>query len=179
MNKKIIPLFIIFCLFTFSIITFSNKHYTYADDIVLGTYTTEFGEWDKPRTKNIKICANELDHTIIKSGQTFSFNDTVGDRTTQKGYEESTVFIYDEKVKGVGGGVCQVSTTLFNAAVYGNLEIVERHTHKREIYYAPNSRDATVSYPELDLKIKNNYPFDVELRVYTTGPKLTAEVNKI
>lgn len=151
----------------------------YASTDILGTYTTRFGVWDEPRTNNIKLATKSIDYKIVKSGETFSFNQTVGDRTIEKGYQESTVFVYDQKAKGVGGGVCQVSTTLYNAALYSDMEIVERHTHKREIYYAPNDRDATVDYKTLDFKFKNNYSFDVQIRAYTYEDKLTVEILKI
>ncbi len=178
MKKRYVGLFLSMLIFT---ISFMNTENTHANDNsnVLGTYTTRFGVWDKPRTKNIQISAKAIDYHVIKSGETFSFNNVVGDRTIAKGYEESTVFIYDQKTKGVGGGVCQLSTTLYNTAVYANMEIVERHTHKREIYYAPNGKDATVDYPTLDFKFKNNYPYDVLIRAYTVEDRLTVEIRKI
>ncbi len=179
MNRKLLALTLSFCLITISVINYTQKVEVNAQSKILGTYTTEFGLWDKPRTKNILLSAQALDHHIVKSGQTFSFNEIVGDRTADKGYEESTVFVYDQKVKGIGGGVCQVSTTLYNTAVYAKMEIVERHTHKREIYYAPKGRDATVDYPKLDFKFKNNQPYDVQIRAYTTNNKLTVEITKI
>ncbi len=178
MNKKAISIFLSVVLVVITLL--NNTTDVYANNKnVIGTYTTEFGEWDVNRTANIKLAVKSLDYAILRSGQTFSFNNVLGDRTSEKGYKESTVFVYDQKVKGIGGGVCQVSTTLYNAAVYANMEIVERHTHKRDVYYAPNDKDATVDYPTLDLKFKNNYNFDVLIRAYTTGPKLTIEVVKI
>lgn len=149
-----------------------------ASENILGTYTTEFGTWDTERANNIALATKAIDNTIIKSGENFSFNNTVGERTTDRGYQESTIFVYDEKVKGIGGGVCQVSTTLYNTALYANMDIVERHTHKRKIYYAPEGRDATVSFGTLDFKFKNNKPFDVLVRAYITGSKLTIELRQ-
>ncbi len=179
MNKRITCLLLAVLVFGLSMVDFTTKTYASPNKNILGTYTTEFGEWDRPRTENIKLSAKALDYTIIKSGQTFSFNSIVGDRTAERGYQESTVFVYDQKVKGIGGGVCQVSTTLYNAAVYSKMEIVERHTHKRQIYYAPADKDATVDYPKLDLKFKNNYNFDILVRAYTYQNRLTVELVKI
>ncbi len=178
MNRKLLALTLSFCLISIAIINYNTEEVR-ADSKIIGTYTTEFGTWDKPRTKNILLSAYALDYLVVPSGQTFSFNDIVGDRTIDKGYEESTVFVYDQKVKGIGGGVCQVSTTLYNAAVYADMEIVERYTHKREIFYAPKGRDATVDYPKLDFKFKNTKPYDVQIRAYTTNNKLTVEILKI
>ncbi len=179
MNRKLLAVIICFCLVTLSVINYTKRVEIKAESKILGTYTTEFGLWDKPRTKNILLSAKSLDYIIIPSGGTFSFNKIVGDRTIDKGYEESTVFVYDQKVKGVGGGVCQVSTTLYNAVAYANMEILERHTHKREIFYAPKGRDATVDYPTLDFRFKNNKPYDIQIRAYTTNNKLTVEILKI
>ncbi len=177
MNKKVF-IYIFGLMMTLTIL-FSSNQEVCANDSIIGTYTTQFGVWDKPRTNNILLSAKAIDQYIVKSGETFSFNDVVGDRTAERGYQESTVFVYDQKVKGVGGGVCQVSTTLFNTAVYANMEIIERHTHKREIYYAPAGRDATVDFPKLDFKFKNNNSFDVMIRAYTYQDKLTVEIKKV
>ncbi len=176
MKRRNIAIFLCLLIFTLG---FVNTTCTYANANILGSYTTRFGVWDKPRTKNIQLSANAIDYKIVKSGEVFSFNDVVGDRTAQKGYQESTVFIYDQKTKGIGGGVCQVSTTLYNTAMYAKMEIIERHTHKREIYYAPNGRDATVDYPTLDFKFKNNNAFDVQIRAYTFEDKLTVEIRRV
>lgn len=178
MSKKILSIAIATVIM--SALFFSNvERIVYANSNILGTYTTVFGQWDKNRTNNIMLSASKIDGTILKSGQVFSFNDVVGQRTEDKGYLESTIFVYDEKVKGIGGGVCQVSTTLYNTALYANMDIVERHTHKREVYYVPEGRDATVSYGTLDFKFMNNKPYDVMIRAYTVGDKLTVEIVQI
>ncbi len=177
MMKKGVKYILSFCIiFSCILVNTSNVH---AYSNIIGTYTTQFGSWDKPRTKNILLSSKAIDYYTVPSGSIFSFNEVVGERTEVRGYEESTVFVYDQKVKGIGGGVCQVSTTLYNSASYAGLEIIERHTHKREIFYAPVGRDATVDYPTLDFKFKNNYPFDVQIRAYTTNDKLTVEILKI
>lgn len=173
-----------FCTFCIGFLLASaiNMQFTLkieASDNIISTYTTEFGSWDKPRTNNIMLATKAIDNTIIKSGGTFSFNDIVGKRTAERGYLESTIFVYDDKVKGIGGGICQVSTTLYNTALYANMDIIERHSHKREIYYAPSGRDATVSYGTLDFKFKNNRPYDILVRAYTTGNKLTIELRQV
>ena len=91
----------------------------------------------------------------IAPGEIFSFNDTVGPRTPGRGFEKAIIFVRGAKVMETGGGICQLSTTIYNAAMMANLEIVERHKHERAVDYAKNGNDATVAFGSADMRFKN------------------------
>lgn len=119
---------------------------------MIGSYSTWFyGSWQ--RHQNIMLALASLNHTIIWPGETISFNEIVGPRTPERGYRLAPVIGGDGL--GFGGGVCQVSTTLFNAAVNADLTIVERHPHSTPVPYVPVGKDATVVFGAQDLIIKN------------------------
>lgn len=135
---------------------------------------------DDNRDLNMKLTASQINGTIIKNGDTFSFNEIAGNPTPDRGYKEAGVFINGKKKKGYGGGNCQVSTTIYNAALkVENIEIIERHEHKRDVGYVEKGKDSTVVYDELDLKFKNNTGSDIEIYVEVTEEKVTAKINKI
>ncbi|MCL2574975.1 MAG: VanW family protein [Defluviitaleaceae bacterium] len=121
-----------------------------------GTYTSNFDIKQKNRTHNLDVSAKTLDGTIVAPGETFSFNEIIGKATRDKGYKLAKIFIKGKEEQGLGGGICQLSSTLYNAAEQAGLEIVERHPHSRRVYYVPENRDAAVAYGGVDLKIKNN-----------------------
>lgn len=131
---------------------------------VISSFSTKVYDKSKNRVQNLKVAAKAVNGTVIKPGETFSFNKTVGPRTAEKGYKEAPVLVGKEHTKGLGGGVCQVSTTIFNAAKKADLDIVERHTHDIEVVYAKNGTDATVSYGTLDMKFKNTKDYDILIR---------------
>lgn len=114
----------------------------------------------------------------INPGETFSFNDRVGKRTEEKGYREAIIFDgHGNKEKGLGGGVCQVSTTLYNAALNSGLDITERHEHSRDVPYIKDGMDASVSYPDEDLKIKNNFETTVTITATVEDDMLNMKIN--
>jgi len=119
-------------------------------------YSTKFNKSQKGRTQNIKIAAEKINGYILSPGDIFSFNQVVGERTRDKGYQEAPVFIDNQTVPDIGGGVCQVSSTLYNLALLMNLEVIERINHSLPVSYVPLGRDATVNYDTIDLKFKNN-----------------------
>jgi len=125
-------------------------------DGVIGEFSTQFSFRDENRSANLAAAAKALDKKLIKPGEVFSFNDTVGPRTTETGYRDAYIIINNEYVPGIGGGVCQVSSTLYNAALYAGLPIVQRSPHQVAVAYVPLGQDATVNYPNLDLKFKND-----------------------
>lgn len=129
----------------------------------LGAYSTKFDISNTNRTTNIKLATNKIDGTIIMPGETFSYNQTVGKRTIQAGFKEAGAYAGGQVVQEVGGGICQVSSTLYNAVLYANLEIVERHNHHFETSYVPASRDATVSWGGPDFKFKNNRTYPIKI----------------
>lgn len=124
--------------------------------VKVAEYSTKFNKSQKGRTENIKLAAEKINGYILSPGDTFSFNKVVGERTREKGYQEAPVFIGNQTVSDIGGGVCQVSSTLYNLALLTNLEIIERTNHSLPVSYVPLGRDATVNYDTIDLKFKNN-----------------------
>ena len=131
---------------------------------LIGESVTVFNTGDKGRTENIKIAANNINDTILMPGEEFSFNDSTGPRDAKSGYKEASIIMDGEFVTGIGGGVCQVSTTLYRAALRSDMEITSRQNHGLPISYVPMGQDATVVYGYIDLKFKNNkkYPVYVE-----------------
>jgi vancomycin resistance protein YoaR len=122
---------------------------------LVSSYTTIYGG-DPNRIHNVQLLANLIDRHLIAPGSTFSFNKTTGERNAAKGFLEAPVIINGELKNGLGGGVCQVSTTVFNAAFEAGLSITERHNHALYIDHYPLGRDATVNYPDTDLKFVND-----------------------
>ena len=122
---------------------------------------------DSARLNNINITCNTINGTIIKSGDSFSFNSIVGQPTAEKGYQEADVFIDQKTEKGYGGGNCQVSTTIYNAVLkVEGIKVTERHPHKKKVSYIEEGKDAAVSYSGgLDLKFTNNTGSDIKLYV--------------
>lgn len=123
---------------------------------VLGDYTTYFNSQDVPRTNNVRLAAMSLDNRLIPPGQVFSFNEVVGERTEAAGYLPAFIFSDQSVIKGDGGGVCQDSSTLFQAVCQANLSIVEKHNHSLPVSYVLNGQDATVSYGILDFRFQND-----------------------
>lgn len=108
------------------------------------------------RLKNIKLACDCINGAVIPPGASFSFNQTVGERTAEKGYEEAIVFKDQEKVEEVGGGICQLSSTLYLAAQRAGLDVTERHPHQLEVDYVEKDQDAAVDYGNLDLVFVND-----------------------
>ena len=142
----------------------------------IGTYHTKFGLNDSNRVYNIQKASNSIDNMVVLPGESFSFNSTTGPRSLSAGYKEATVISNGEFVPGEGGGVCQVSSTLYNTIVESGLEITERHTHSLPISYVPPGRDATVAFDVLDLKFKNNYSAPIYIKSYVSGGTLTIKM---
>ena len=123
----------------------------------ISEFTTKIYTKDKKRQNNINITCSTLNDTYVESGETFSFCNTVGKATTSKGYEKADVFRDGEVIKALGGGNCQVSTTLYNAVLnVDGLDVTERHKHSNSVPYIENGKDAAVSYGSYDFKFVNN-----------------------
>lgn len=142
----------------------------------LGTYTTSFSEGNRPRSHNIRTAARTLDGTVLPPGGKLSFNGHLGRRTAQKGYREAGVYVSGRHDTDIGGGICQVSTTLFNAALMAGLEPLDRSPHSLPVPYVPLGRDAAVSYPKPDLVLRNPYEFPVAVSGSVAQGKLTFTV---
>ena len=130
---------------------------------LLSQYSTSYSTRDQKRTTNLKLAANKINGTVLMPGETFSYNKVVGARTISAGYQEAPIYVSGKVVDGVGGGICQITTTLYNAVVYANLDIVERSNHQFVPSYAPASRDATVVYGSIDFKFKNNRNYPIKI----------------
>lgn len=124
---------------------------------LLAAFSTNFDPSVRSRSYNIKVAAAALDGVLLTPGQEFSFNDVVGPRSSEAGYKNAPVIINNEFVDGLGGGVCQVSTTLYNAVLMANLEVTSRTNHSLPVSYVPKGRDATVVYQAVDFKFRNNH----------------------
>lgn len=130
---------------------------------LLATFSTRFDAGDYNRNVNIKLAAKKTNGTILLPGEKYSFNTVVGSRTLEAGFKEGTAYIGGKVVPDVGGGVCQVSSTIYNAALLANLEIVERSNHMFTTGYVAASRDATVYYGSLDFIFKNTRKYPIKI----------------
>jgi vancomycin resistance protein YoaR len=138
-------------------------------------YTTVYSG-DANRVHNVQLVANLIDHRLIAPGHEFSFNDTTGERNAAKGFLEAPVIINGELQTGLGGGVCQVSTTVFNAAYEAGVDITSRTNHALYISHYPQGRDATVNYPDTDLKFVNDTGRWLLLRTFVGSSSLTVNL---
>ncbi len=136
------------------------------------TYLTN----DKNRNTNIRLAAQAINGTAVMPGETFSFNQTTGQRTMEKGYQPAAAIAGGATVDEVGGGVCQVSSTLFNAAAMANLAIVDRSPHAWPSNYVDAGRDATVNWPDLDFKFRNDKTTPVFVVAFCENSACTVEI---
>ncbi len=137
---------------------------------VLGSFSTNYNTGDSNRSHNIALAAQALDQAVIEAGATLSYNQRVGERTTARGYKIAHVYEEGEVRDGIGGGICQVSSTLFNAALVAGLEIVTRHPHMMPVSYLEPGRDATVDWGSgIDLVFRNNTSKSIILRSFGGG----------
>ena len=136
---------------------------------LLSTFSTNYSTRDTDRTTNLRLAANKINGTVLMPGETFSYNQVVGARTIAAGYKEAPIYVSGEVVDGLGGGICQITSTLYNAVVYANLEIVERSNHQFVPSYVTASRDATVVYGSIDFKFKNNRDYPIKLVCSVSG----------
>lgn len=124
---------------------------------ILGSFTTYFDGSNASRAHNIHLASQKIHQTFIPAGGIFSFNQVVGERTPEAGYDDAPVFTGGRLVPGIGGGICQVSSTLFNTALLSGMDIVERDTHFAPVSYIPVGLDATVAWGYIDFQFKNPY----------------------
>jgi vancomycin resistance protein YoaR len=121
----------------------------------IGSYATYYNKNNNERSHNISLAAEAINNHVVFQGEVFSFNEVVGKRTKEKGYLPAPIIIKGELYEGVGGGICQVSSTLFNAVDRAGVQIVQRYSHSRRVPYVPPGRDATVSWYGPDFTFKN------------------------
>lgn len=144
--------------------------------IRIGRYITSFNPRNKKRSTNIQLAVEAINNHVVFPGDTFSFNSVVGKRTTEKGYEKAKVIVKGEYAEDIGGGICQVSSTLFNAVDSAGLKIVQRFSHSRQVPYIPPGRDATVSWYGPDFEFKNMYNQPILIQARTIGKLLVIKL---
>ncbi len=146
--------------------------------VLRGSYTTSFSDSTKNRKYNIRFGAEKINGIILKPGDVFSANDTLGTRTRKNGWKNAGAYENGEVVQQAGGGVCQLSSTLYNAALYADMEIVERRNHSMPVHYVDRGRDATINSVGniIDFKFRNNTSSDVIIMAYTDGNILHMEI---
>lgn len=150
------------------------------EEVEIASFTTKILTDDTDRENNISITCSKINNYTIKSGETFSFTNTVGKATYDKGYEKADIFDANgNKTKGLGGGNCQVSSTLYNAVMAADLEVVERHPHSSKVYYVPDGKDAAVAYGSLDFKFKNTTNNDIKIYSSSTDDEVSIRIVKI
>ena len=137
---------------------------TEAFPYLISKATTRYDATNINRSKNLQISTNKINGTVLMPGETFSFNKVVGKRTIEEGYKDAIIYENGKAVDGLAGGICQISSTLYNAVLEANLEIVERSNHSFTTSYVPAGKDATVVYGVKDFQFKNsrNYPIKIE-----------------
>ena len=129
----------------------------------LSTFTTRYDVSDVDRTTNLEIACQKINGKVLLSGETFSYNKTLGPRTAAAGYRNGKIYSGGEVVDGIGGGICQISSTLYNAVLLADLEIVERRNHQFVTSYVGAGRDATVVYGSTDFQFKNTREYPIKI----------------
>ena len=143
---------------------------------VMGHYLTRFPVTDRDRNFNLKLAASKLNGVVLRPGEEWSFNATVGERSEKEGYKIAHVITAGEMVDGLAGGTCQISTTLFGAAFFAGVEIVKTMNHSRPLAYTRLGFDATVVWPNTDLKLKNSYEFPVVIHYRVANGEAVVEI---
>ncbi|MCX7748681.1 MAG: VanW family protein [Clostridia bacterium] len=146
----------------------------------ISSFSTPLLDKREGRITNIEIASEKINYKQLSPGEEFSFNRTVGRRSEEKGYEEAPIIIKTEngfkKGVGVGGGVCQLATTIYNAVENAGFEITERHIHSKGVGYVPKGQDATVSYGSVDFKFINNKSYPIMIKVDRDKKNLTITI---
>lgn len=145
-------------------------------DTVLGSFSTSYGSSSRNRINNIVTAAEAINHHVLLPGEVFSFNKTVGPRTEDSGFMAAPVIINGEMEQGLGGGICQVSTTLYNAVLFSGLNIVTRNHHSIPSHYVAPGLDATVSYGSLDFRFRNSSDAPVVIETQSQGRRLLVRI---
>lgn len=149
-------------------------------EIELSSYSTTLYDKEQTRIQNIKLAISKLNGIIIENGSEFSFNNTIGPMNENNGFKKATGFDTNgRKIKISGGGICQISSTLYNAALIAKLNITERHPHSRRVYYVPKDKDATIFYGSLDLKFINTSGSKVKIFASSTNTTVSIKLIKI
>lgn len=146
----------------------------------IASYSTKVSGSTSNRLTNIRITCEKLNGTTVNTGETFSFCEITGPSTAEEGYKEATMFLDGKEVQSLGGGNCQVSSTLYNAVLdVPDLKVIERHEHGKNVSYVPDGKDAAVSYGSIDFKFKNNTDNNIKLYFETDDVTLTVKIVKL
>ena len=143
---------------------------------VLAEYSTRYNARLSDRTENLRISAREVNGTILQPGEVFSANAAIGPRSTSRGFRAAHIFMGKKVVDGVGGGICQCATTVYNAARQAKLPIVERHSHSLPVPYATPENDATIYWGQKDMKFRNNTRAPIMVRTFLKGGRFHAQI---
>ena len=155
-----------------------NRRVKTETEVVLGEAVTEIIDNGENRVSNIMLSISVISGTKLSFGEEFSFNKITGRKSEGRGYKYAPVLIDGEKSYGLGGGVCQVSSTIYIAAKNAGLEITERHNHSESVAYAPKGMDAAVVYGVKDMKFKNNLGDDIYIYVWVENDKCYCKIIK-
>ncbi|GLB59993.1 VanW family protein [Cytobacillus sp. NCCP-133] len=142
----------------------------------IGQYVTYFNPSNTTRSHNIELAADAINNYVVFPGETFSFNRAVGRRTKEKGYMRAPVIVRGELSEDIGGGICQVSSTLFNAVDRAGVKVLERYSHSKKVPYVPPGRDATVSWYGPDFTFKNRYSYPLLIRAKAINGQMVIRV---
>lgn len=142
----------------------------------ISSYTTYFNTNEYSRSENIRLASKSIDGAVILPGERFSFNSTVGERTKERGYKEATVYVGGTMEPGLGGGICQVSSTVYCASLRGAFTQLYRYNHQFTITYVPLGEDATVYWGALDYSFRNNYDSPIKILMEIDGGSLTVRI---
>lgn len=143
---------------------------------VLGSKTTYYNSSVKGRSTNIRLATEAIDGTVLQPGETFSLNGVVGRRTAAKGYQTAIIFQNGKQVEGLGGGVCQVSSTVYGAVLYADLQVTERSSHQFQVSYTPVSQDAAVYYGSQDFQFVNDTDNPIKIAASASNGSLTVTI---
>ena len=143
----------------------------------LSSYTSSYATSNSNRCTNISLASSKINGLVLMPGEVFSFNDTVGKRTPQAGFKVAGVYVAGQVTSDYGGGICQVSSTLYNAVLRANLEIVERTNHQFDVGYVPIGTDATVSWGAPDFKFKNSRSYPIKISISNYNKRITVTIN--
>lgn len=143
---------------------------------VMGSYSSSYATSTAGRAANVELAASRINGCVLLPGEVFSYDGTIGRRTAANGYHEAGVYIGNKVEQGIGGGICQTSSTLYSAALYANLEIVQRTSHSLPVSYVPAGQDATIAEGYIDLKIKNNTEYPIKISAVWGGRRLTCKI---
>ncbi len=143
---------------------------------VLGQYTTNYNTGQVNRSINVELAAKHINGKVLLPDEVFSYNETVGPRTAERGFKAASVYVGSTVESGLGGGICQTCSTLYPAVLYADLEVVERSNHSLEVSYVPLGMDATVAWGSLDFKFKNSTTYPVKIQSSYGGGKVTISI---